>query len=180
MSVSPDPHFHGPELASTLRHLLNPHWHRWWLHDPVLCGPKVHQTEIISRLVIHAQAPACWWGLEKTSTALLSFLSRRPPSLVPGGQHRELSDTSPQCCSGAGWPQDGSRIKTVERHFWSLARVLGFLGKWQRNLGTPTMLLIYFLFMYIYIGNSVQDESKLGMNWVGYARTPGSRGNNIA
>lgn len=66
MSVSPDPQFHGPELAPALRHLPHPHWHWWCLHDPVLCGPKVHQTEIRSRLVIHVQASASWWGLEKT------------------------------------------------------------------------------------------------------------------
>lgn len=148
--VSPDSQFHGPELVPTLRHLLHPHWHRRWLHDPVLWGPEVHQTEIRSRLVIHAQAPACWWGLEET-LQLHSFPSSQgAPSQAPGGWHRELSYTRPQHCSGTGWPQDGSRIKTVEgiSAHWP---ELEIPGKVKTELGDTYNVANLFPFhMYLY------------------------------
>lgn len=37
-------------------------------------------------------------------------------------------------------------------------------GNVKTMLETPTMLLIYFLLICIYIGNSIQDGNKLGIS----------------
>lgn len=116
MSLSPDPQFHGPELLSALRHLLLCHWHQLWLRDPVLSVLKVHQTEIKSGLVIHAQTPACWWGTREGPSAALPS-SQGAPSQAPGGPGLSSATSGPHRCRGTGWPQDGSRIKTVRRDF---------------------------------------------------------------
>ena len=121
MSLSADPQFHGPELLSALRHLLLCHWHQLWLRDPVLSVLKVHQTEIKSGLVIHAQTPACWWGTQEGHSAALPS-SQGAPSQAQGGPRQSSATAGPHCCSGTGWPQDGSRIKTVKRDFCSPAR----------------------------------------------------------
>ena len=116
MSLSADPQFHGPELLSALRHLLLCHWHQLWLRDPVLSVLKVHQTEIKSGLVIHTQTPACWWGTQEGHSAALPS-SQGAPSQAQGGPRQNSATSGPHCCSGTGWPQDGSRIKTVKRDF---------------------------------------------------------------
>lgn len=80
MSVSPDPQQYAPELVPALRRLLHPHRHQCWLRGPVLCVLKVHQTEIKSRLVIHARRLPADEGLEQT------FLPPKSPCGAQGGQ----------------------------------------------------------------------------------------------
>lgn len=118
-SVPPDPKHHGPELVPTLRHLLHRHRHQWWLRGPVLCVLKVHQTEIKSRLVTHAQPPACWWA---TRTDLSAAFPSARGRLPRAGVNADARLRAATVLHGTGWPLDGSRIKTVERDFWSLAR----------------------------------------------------------
>lgn len=123
-SVSTDPQHHAPGLVPTLLHLLNRHQHQWWLCGSVLCVLEVYQTKIKSRMVIHAQTPAHWRGTWADPSTVLPF-SPGAPSWAHGRQreHRCSATPGPQHCSGTGWPQDGSRIKTVKRDSWSLARV---------------------------------------------------------
>ena len=82
MSLSPDPQRHGPGLIPALRHLPLHHRHQWWLHGPVLYVLKVHQTEVKSGLVIHAQTPARRWGTREGPSAAF-------PPKEPLPRHKE-------------------------------------------------------------------------------------------
>jgi len=60
--------------------------------------------------------PACWWGTQEGHSAALPS-SQGAPSQAQGGPRQNSATSGPHCCSGTGWPQDGSRIKTVKRDF---------------------------------------------------------------